>query len=151
MFQLRRFGHQRSEAALDLQPEGLGRRRGVDDNASNQRTDQRNRLAFARLALAQRRMDVGDFLAIALGGFGEELHHVRGRLLAEGFGQPPALGHQLIYPWARRNRVGMPVLDQCQQASDLPLNIGCSGLVLVARAAVLLSKPLTFTLVSLDG
>ena len=60
MFELGRVGHQRGEAALDLEPERVAIGRGVNDDATDQRAYQRNRLAIPLLASAQRRMDVGN-------------------------------------------------------------------------------------------
>jgi hypothetical protein len=50
MFQLRRVAHQCGEAALDFESERLGCRRGVHDDAADQRAHQGDGLAVACLA-----------------------------------------------------------------------------------------------------
>jgi len=65
MLQFWRVIQQWCEAAFDLQPQWLGCRRGVDDNAPGPGTHQGNGLVVAVFCLAQRRMDVVDRLPVA--------------------------------------------------------------------------------------
>ena len=63
-----------------------------------------------------------------------------GGLLAEGLGQPLAPGPNSLIRWACRDRIGMPVLDQRQEARHLPLDLVGRPFQLVARPAPFLGE-----------
>jgi hypothetical protein len=62
-----------------------------------------------------------------------------------------ALDPQLVDARSGGDRVGMGVLDQCQQPGDLALDLGGCRLQLVARAPVLLGETLALGLIGRDG
>jgi hypothetical protein len=96
-------------------------------------------------------MNVLDFLPVALGGLGEELHHVGGGLLPEGLSQALALGHQLVDARSSGDRISVPVLDQGEQPRNLALDLRGCGFQLVARAPPLRGHALALGLVGRDG
>jgi hypothetical protein len=71
MFQLRCFCQQCGDAAFDFEAERLGCRRGVDDDAADQRANQRDRFAVAVLTTAQCLVILGNLLPVAICGLGE--------------------------------------------------------------------------------
>jgi hypothetical protein len=108
---------------------------------------QGNGLAVAFFAAAQRGMNVGDRLPIALRCLGEELNHIRIWLVLDALGKPFALGNQLLDAWSSGDRIDVAILDQRQQPRDLPLYVGSRGLQLGTRPAPCLGQVLALALI----